>query len=263
MNALLLAIDGLSIVRRVFEASKDQSDLEKRADDAVSTSCRTIRRLLDTLAPSHVLTAFDAGGRTWRHDLYPRYRERRESMPEPLRTRIPNMMARLQAMGVHCVRIPDVEADDVVATVVTRWIEKGYGQAIAATTDKDLHQLTAIGASIYHPFDNELRDAAWVEHKFGVPATLLGDYLALMGDSVDDVPGVPGIGSKKAAELLRRYGSLDGVFAGAGILVDTVGRNLRKGKSDAALSRQLVALKTDVVLGVTWKQLAYVPTSPF
>lgn len=261
MNALFLAIDGLCIVRRVFQAAKDEPDLEKRAEEAVSSSCRTFRRLLDTLAPSHVLTAFDAGGHTWRHDLYPRYRERRESMPEALRTRLPNMMARLQAMGVHSVQIPEVEADDVIATAVTRWLDKGYGQAIVASTDKDLHQLTAIGASIYHPFDNELRDAAWVEQKFGVPAALLGDYLALVGDGADEVPGVPGIGAKKAAELLRRYGSLDGVFAGAGILLDTVGRNLRKGKSDALVSRQLVALKTDAVLGVTWKQLAYDPAT--
>ena len=180
-------------------------------------------------------------------------------MPEQLRARLPDMMVRLQAMGVHSVQIPEVEADDVIATVVTRWFEKGYGQAIVAAMDKGLCQLTAVGASIYHPFDKELRDAAWVEQKFGVPAALLGDYLALVGGSADDVPGVPGIGSKKAAELLRRYGSLAGVFAGAGILVDTVGRNLRKGKSDALLSRQLVALKTDVVLGVTWKQLAYGP----
>ena len=84
MSALLLAIDGLSILRRVFQAAKDQPDLEKRADEAVSSSCRTFRRMLDTLAPSHVLTAFDAGGHTWRHDLYPRYREHREPMPEQL-----------------------------------------------------------------------------------------------------------------------------------------------------------------------------------
>ena len=261
MNALFLAIDGLCIVRRVFQAAKDEPNLDKRAEEAISSSCRTFRRLLDTLAPSHVLTAFDAGGHTWRHDLYPRYRERRESMPEELRARLPNLMARLQDMGVHSVQISEVEADDVIATAVTRWLNKGYGQAVVASTDKDLHQLTAIGASIYHPFDNEQRDAAWVEQKFGVPAALLGDYLALVGDGADEVPGVPGIGAKKAAELLRRYGSLDGVFAGAGILLDTVGRNLRKGKSDALLSRQLVALKTDVVLGVTWKQLAYEPST--
>jgi DNA polymerase-1 len=261
MNALFLAIDGLCIVRRVFQAAKDEPDLDKRAEEAISSSCRTFRRLLDTLAPGHVLTAFDAGGHTWRHGLYPRYRERRESIPEELRARLPDMMARLQDMGVHSVQILEVEADDVIATAVTRWLDKGYGQAVVASTDKDLHQLTAIGASIYHPFDNEQRDAAWVEQKFGVPAALLGDYLALVGDGADEVSGVPGIGAKKAAELLRRYGSLDGVFAGAGILLDTVGRNLRKGKSDALLSRQLVALKTDVVLGVTWKQLAYEPAT--
>jgi DNA polymerase-1 len=263
MNALFLAVDGLSIVRRVFQAAKDEPDLAKRAEDAISSSCRTFRRLLETLAPSHVLTAFDAGGHTWRHDLYPRYREGRQSMPDELRAQLPNMMTRLQEMGVHSVQIPEVEADDVIATAVTRWLDKGYGQAIVATTDKDLHQLTALGAWIYHPFDSELRDAAWVGKKFGVPAALLGDYLALVGDGADDVPGVSGIGAKKAAELLRRYGSLDGVFAGAGILLDTVGRNLRKGKADALVSRQLVALKTDVVLGVTWKQLAYASTNPY
>jgi DNA polymerase-1 len=130
------------------------------------------------------------------------------------------------------------------------------GEAIIASTDKDLHVLIAQGAVVWDHFKNEWHDSIWVQKKFGVRPDQLADLLSLTGDPTDGIPGVTKIGIKTAARLLQAYGTIDGIMAGAGILKNTVGENLRKDAKILALSRQLVALKSDVQLGVTWKMLA-------
>jgi protein Xni len=252
----LLAIDGLNIVRRVYEASPEPDSPEK-ADIALRHALSSFRKLLGAHAPTHVLAAFDAGGSTWRHVLYPRYREQRAPMPSDLRAALPSFHARLADMGLQVLVLPEVEADDVIATGVLRWLAEGRGEAIIASTDKDLHGLIAHGALVWDHFKGEWHDAAWVQKKFGVPPELMTDLLALMGDVTDGVPGVSKIGMKTAAKLLNAYGDLDAVMAGAGILKTPVGERLRAERDILALSRQLVSLKTDVRLGVTWNMLAY------
>jgi len=150
-----------------------------------------------------------------------------------------------------------VEADDAIATCVLRWLAEGRGEAIVASTDKDLHVLIAEGALLWDHFRNEWHDAAWVEEKFGVPPALLADLLALTGDAADGIPGVEKVGVKTAARLLQNYGSIERIMAGAGILKDAMGERLRRDAEQLAVSRQLVALKTDVHLGVTWNRLAF------
>ncbi|MES2296851.1 MAG: 5'-3' exonuclease H3TH domain-containing protein [Pseudomonadota bacterium] len=253
----LLAIDGLNIVRRVYEASPEPDSTEK-AETALRHALSSFRKLLATHEPTHVLAAFDAGGHTWRHALYPRYREQRAPMPAPLREALPQFQARLQDAGLQVLVLPEVEADDVIATAVLRWLAEGRGQAIVASTDKDLHGLIAHGALLWDHFKGEWHDSAWVERKFGVPPERMGDLLALMGDATDGVPGVSKIGMKTAAKLLNAYGDLDAVLAGAGILKTPIGERLRAERDTLAVSRQLVCLKTDVRLGVTWNMLAYV-----
>ena len=252
----LLAIDGLNIVRRVYEASPEP-DSDLKAGIALRHAFSSFRNVLEAHAPTHVLAAFDHGGDTWRHALYPRYREHRDPMPAVLREALPEFQARLQAAGVPVVVAPGVEADDVLATCVMRWLSENRGEAIVATTDKDLHVLIAHGALVWDHFKNEWHDDAWVRNKFGVAPELLHDLLALMGDATDGVPGVSKIGMKTAARLLNAYGSLDAVMAGAGILKTPLGERLRAERDILYLSRQLVELKTDVRLGVTWKMLAY------
>jgi DNA polymerase-1 len=252
----LLAIDGLNILRRVFEANPE-TDLRQKAELATRNTLSSFRRLLSAHAPTHVLPAFDAGGHTWRHALYPAYRANRAPMPSELHDRLPEFFGALQNMGLHVVSVPAVEADDVIATAVLRWLSEGRGDVIVASTDKELHVLIEHGALVWDHFKSEWHDAAWVEEKFGVSPAQLVDYLALTGDATDGVPGVTKIGSKKAAHLLRAYGTLDGVMAGAGILQDALGQKLRREKAQAYLSRELVRLKSDVTLGVTWKTLAF------
>jgi DNA polymerase-1 len=140
---------------------------------------------------------------------------------------------------------------------VLRWLAEGRGEAVVATTDKDLHSLIADGALVWDHFRDEWHDDAWVRERFGVAPGRLHDLLALMGDATDGVPGVSKVGMKTAARLLNSYGDLDAVMAGAGILKTPLGERLRAERDILYLSRQLVALKTDVRLGVTWKMLAY------
>ncbi len=251
----LLAIDGLNIVRRVYEASPEPDSPDK-AEVALRHALSSFRKLLLNHDPSHVLPAFDAGGSTWRHALYARYREQRAPMPAPLREALPAFYERLRELGMCVVVIDGVEADDVIGTAVLRWLGEGRGEAIIASTDKDLHGLIAYGALVWDHFKGEWHDAAWVQKKFGVAPEQMTDLLALMGDVTDGVPGVSKVGMKTAAKLLNAYGDLAAVMAGAGILKTPVGERLRAERDMLALSRQLVALKTDVRLGVTWNMLA-------
>lgn len=252
----LLAIDGLNIVRRVYEASPEPDSHEK-ADIALRHALSSFRKLLATHAPTHVLAAFDAGGATWRHALYPRYREQRAPMPSFLREALPLFHRKLEGEGLHVLALPEVEADDVIGTGVLRWLAESRGEAVIASTDKDLHCLIAHGALVWDHFKTEWHDDAWVRAKFGVAPEQMVDLLALMGDPTDGVPGVSKVGMKTAAKLLNAYGDIDAVMAGAGILKTPIGERLRAERDMLYLSRQLVQLKTDVRLGVTWNMLAY------
>ena len=253
--AKLLAIDGLNIVRRIYEASPEPDSPEK-AESALRFSLSAFHKLLHEHAPSHVVAAFDFGGSTWRHELYERYREQRAPMPSALRESLPGFFAELEKFHIKVLSIPEVEADDVIATVILRWLAEGRGAAIVVSTDKVLHVLIQHGALIWDHFKNEWHDSTWVKAKFGVPPEQLAELLSLMGDATDGIPGVSKVGMKTAARLLQAYGSIEAIMAGAGILKNTVGENLRKDAAILATSQKLVALKSDVQLGVTWKMLA-------
>lgn len=252
----LLAIDGLNIVRRVYEANQVEDSPEK-AEIALRNSYVSFRRLLDTHEPTHVLPAFDHGGPTWRNALYPSYRQHRRPMPAVLRDRLPEFYERLKNLSLYAVCVEGVEADDVIGTAVLHWLREGLGEAIVSSTDFDLHVLIAHGARIWDHFKNEWHDHDWVQARFGVSPEMLTDLLALVGHAGDGVPGVEKIGIKTAARLLNTYKDIEGIMAGAGILLDSTGQRLRAGREKAFLSRDLVRLKTDVRVGVTWKMLRY------
>ncbi|HTH43857.1 MAG TPA: 5'-3' exonuclease H3TH domain-containing protein [Oxalicibacterium sp.] len=254
----LLAIDGLNIVRRLYEAS-DEEDAGLRTDKVLRHASAAFTRLLSSHQPTHALAAFDAGGHTWRHTLHASYRQNRKPMPDELQHALPDLFARLANAGLQVVSVAGVEADDVIATSVLRWLQEARGEAIIVSTDKDLHGLIAHGALVWDHFKNEWHDEAWVQAKFGVPPDLLPDLLALVGDVPDGIPGVSKIGVKTAAKLLQSYGSIDGIMAGAGILKDALGERLRNEREQLKLSRELTALKADVRLGVTWNMLACTP----
>ena len=252
----LLVIDGLSFVRRVYKAIPGD-DTPEKAEATLEKTYSSFRILLEGHAPTHVAAAFDFGGPTWRHEIYPAYKQNREPMPAELKTRLPAFYEILPNLGITSISIEGVEADDVIATVVMKWLGEGRGDAVVATTDKDLHVLIEFGALLWDHFESKWHDREWVINRFGVPPEMLTDFLAIAGDSSDGIPGVDRIGTKKAAALLNAYKNLEGVMAGAGILMDSTGKHLRAGRDLAFMSRELVKLKTDVRLGLTWRSLEY------
>jgi protein Xni len=256
----LLLIDGLNIVRRVYEAIPVPDSPEK-AIGATRSSIASIRRALVQHSPTHVLAAFDHGGPTWRHELYPDYHKSRKPMPEPLSAALPTIRGQIQQLGVPTLRFPGVEADDVLATVYGHWAAKERGTATILSTDKDLAALIAQGAQVYDHFAQRWRDEAWAYGKFGVSTSQLQDLLALAGDSTDDIPGVPGVGVKTAAKWLNTFGSLEELLSRANEVSGKVGEALRANLDQARLARQLVAFKSDLSLGLTWNALRFDPAN--
>lgn len=250
----LLLIDGLNIVRRVYEANPAPDSADK-AQGAVRSSLASFRRALEEHKPTHVLAPFDFGGPTWRHRLYADYRKKRKPMPTELREVLPGLYEKLHEIGVPTLSLPDVEADDVLATAFYKWDVSKRGPVTLLSTDKDLAKLVGDGARVRDHFNLVWRDEEWIVKKFGVPAALLHDLLALMGDSSDDVPGVPECGPKTAAKWLTTYGSFDEVLLHAADISGKVGQNLRDNLELVKLARQLVAFKTDIPLGLTWNAL--------
>lgn len=254
--AHLLLLDGLNILRRCYEANPAPDSAEK-AQAAARSALGSFRRALHEHRPSHALAAFDPGGRYWRHDVWADYRRGRKPMPQELRDELPAFKNELQTqLGLKTLTLDGVEADDVLAAAALRWLERPEpGAVTVVSTDKDLCALIAQGVRVRDHFTPAWRDAAWVERKFGVSPAQLQDCLALTGDAVDAIPGVPGIGPKTAAKLLLAHGTLEGVLAAAEELGGKVGESLRTQAHLARLSRQLVGFKQDIRLGLTWREL--------
>lgn len=251
----LLLFDGLNIARRVYEAIPGP-DSRERAEGAVKSSLGSFRNALNEMDPTHVLAAFDYGGLTWRHRVYAQYRANRKPMAQELRDALPLLYDQLaDRLGVTSVSIPDVEAEDVIAACFARWKSVGKGSAIVMSTDKDLASLMTEGALIRDHATPEWRGAEWSERKFGIPPELILDFLALMGDTVDGVPGLEGVGKVTAAKWLNTYGSLEGVLENAHAIKGKVGERLRDNMEIVRISRQLVSLKTDIQCGVSWNVL--------
>ena len=253
-------MDGLNILRRVYGAIPGDDSREK-AEGAVRSSIGTVKRLLKVHQPTHTVMAFDHGGETFRHRMYPAYHEGRKPMPEPLRDQLPNMVELLQQLGILSLSVPDVEADDVLATISTKYVQSGRGLAVVSTTDKDLAQLISAGVRIYDQFADAFVTEEQLLKKFCVKSDRLGDCLALMSDTVDGIPGVPDVGPVTAGKWLAEYGDLDGVLANAQAIKGVRGQRLRDNLENVILSRKLVTLKTDVVLNLTWNRIVYPPAT--
>jgi DNA polymerase-1 len=257
----LLVIDALNIIRRIHEAIPTPDSAEKVAD-TVKSSLSSFKRALKTHSPTHAVAVFDFGGPTWKHALFDGYQAHRKPMPQHLRDGLLTIKQELHALGLHWIAIEGIEADDAIAAVIEKWCQHSAERAIIISTDKDFLQLLSSQVCVYDHFKSAWRDEAYVLEKFGVKPAQMGDFLALMGDAADGIPGVDKVGSKTAATLLRINGTLDRVLSNADKVAGQVGVNLRKGIEMARLSRQLVSFKTDTALGLTWKMLAQTNAAP-
>lgn len=255
MNTKLLAVDGLGMWRRVYNgvsgANPEQSEAEKAAA-TFTTMQHSFRRALREHEPTHCLFAFDAGGETWRHKLYPPYKAGRQPMSAELQEELGKYKLTLSSEGWAHLEHPGHEADDTLASVAFCALSAGADVVVLAS-DKDVASTAQFGARVYDHFVHEWHDSVWCWKKFGVGLDRLQDWLALVGDAVDGVPGVPGVGVKTATRLLREHGDLEGVLAAATCLKGKVGENLREEADTARLSRQLTALRVDLFpAGLDW-----------
>jgi DNA polymerase-1 len=254
----LLIIDAMNVIRRIHEATL-LPEGEDKVIHTIQSSLASFRRALKTHSPTHAVAVFDHGGKTWKHELYAGYQANRQPMPTGLREGLQTIKQELQSIGLHWIAVEGIEADDAIATLTEKWCQTRADAVIILSTDKDFLQLLNDQVGIYDHFKGVWRDAAYVQSKFGVKPSQMGDLLALMGDAVDGIPGVSKVGAKTAAGLLRINGHLERVISNADKVPGQVGAHLRKGIDMARLSRKLVSFKTDVQLGLTWRMLAQDP----
>jgi DNA polymerase-1 len=242
---LLLLVDGSSYLYRAYHALPDLRNPAGEPTGALYGVLNMLRRLESDHKADYKAVVFDAKGKTFRDDWYPEYKAHRPPMPDDLRAQIEPIHAAIAAAGWPVLCIDGVEADDVIGTLATKAADAGIDTLIS-TGDKDLTQLVGPHVRWYNTMSEEMLDAAGVEAKFGVPPEKIVDYLALVGDTVDGVPGVAKCGPKTAVKWLTQYGSLDEVVANADKISGVVGQNLRDHLGFLPLGRKLVTVVCDL-----------------
>ncbi len=248
MNTLLL-VDGSSYLYRAFHAMPDLRNPRGEPTGAIYGVLNMLRRLHKDYPSALSACVFDARGKTFRDDVYPAYKANRPSMPDELSCQIAPLHEAIAAMGWPLLIVDGVEADDVIGTLA-RDGERAGMKVVISTGDKDIAQLVTPQVTLVNTMTNEHLDEAGVEKKFGVSPGRMVDYLTLMGDAVDNVPGVAKVGPKTAVKWLTQYGTLDNVVAHAGEIGGVVGENLRKALEWLPTGRGLVTIKCDVPLPV-------------
>jgi DNA polymerase-1 len=244
---LLVLVDGSSYLYRAFHALPDLRNAAGEPTGAVYGVLNMLRRLVRDYQADFLGCVFDAKGKTFRDEVYPEYKATRAPMPDDLAAQIEPLLAAIEAMGWPLLVVDGVEADDVIGTLARQAAAEGI-RTIVSTGDKDLAQLVGPDVTLINTMSNETLDVAGVQAKFAVAPERIVDYLALVGDAVDNIPGVDKVGPKTAAKWLAQYGSLAGVLAHAAEIPGVAGENLRRVKDWLPKARELVTVKTDVAL---------------
>ncbi|MFG6449078.1 DNA polymerase I [Roseateles sp. BYS180W] len=246
---ILLLVDGSSFLYRAFHAMPDLRGPANQPTGALRGMINMMRALRSDIGAAHAACVFDAKGPTFRDEWYPEYKAQRAPMPDALREQIEPIHEAMRLLGWPVLVVPGIEADDAIGTLARVAEAAGY-QVVIATGDKDLAQLVSPHTSLINTMDKppSRLDVAGVQEKFGVPPERIVDYLTLMGDVVDNVPGVEKVGPKTAAKWIAQYGSLDGVLAAAQDIKGAVGDNLRKALDWLPTGRRLVTVKCDCEL---------------
>ena len=251
---LLILVDGSSYLYRAFHALPALSSSKGEPTGAIHGVIAMLRRLIKDHQPTYFAVVFDAKGKTFRDALYPQYKANRPPMPEELRAQIEPLHAIIEAMGLPLIIIDEVEADDVIGTLATRARAEGL-TTIVSTGDKDMAQLVNAEVRLVNTMDNTVLDEAGVERRFGIPPAMMTDYLTLIGDKVDNIPGVPMVGPKTAATWLKKYASLESLMAHADEIQGKIGENLRANLAQIPLSKKLVTIACDLSLPLAPREL--------
>ena len=242
-----ILVDGSSYLYRAFHAMPNLMNSKGEYTGAVYGVVNMLRKLLKDYDPEHIAVVFDAKGKTFRDDIYKEYKANRPPMPQELRTQIEVLHKVIDAMGLPMLVIEGVEADDVIGTLASQASEAKMDTLIS-TGDKDMAQLVNEHVTLMDTMKDAYLDREGVIEKFGLPPERIIDYLALMGDKSDNIPGVPSVGPKTAVKWINQYGSLDEVKAHADEIKGKVGDNLRDNLDQLPLSYQLATIKCDVKL---------------
>lgn len=243
----LVLVDGSSYLFRAYFAMPELTTSSGRHTGAIRGVISMIRKLAKDYAGSTIAVVFDAPGKTFRDDMYSEYKANREAMPDDLREQIEPIHQIIRAMGLPLLVVPGVEADDVIGTLAQQATE-AKRDTVVSTGDKDMAQLVTDHVTLVNTMTETAMDRDGVIEKFGVAPEQIIDYLALMGDTVDNIPGVPKVGPKTAAKWLTQFGSLDEIMARADEIKGKVGENLRDSLEQLPLSRALTTIKCDLEL---------------
>lgn len=251
----LILVDGSSYLFRAFHALPPLTNSHGEPTGAMHGVLNMLDKLRKDYDPEHMAVIFDAPGKTFRDDLYTEYKANRPPMPDDLRCQIQPLLDIIRAQGYPLLMVEGVEADDVIGTLAKEYA----GRVIISTGDKDMAQLVDERVHLINTMSNSYSDPAGVLEKFGVLPERIRDYLTLIGDTVDNVPGVDKVGPKTAVKWLQEYGSLDNIMARAAEFKGKIGDNLRAALAHLPLSYELVTIKCDVPLGLEPEGLAFSP----
>ncbi len=255
----LVLVDGSSYLYRAFHALPPLGNSRGEPTGAVLGVLNMLNKLLKEESPGRIAVVFDAPGRTFRDDLFEQYKAHRPPMPDDLRAQIAPLLEAVEALGLPMLRIEGVEADDVIGTLALRAAADG-DTVLISTGDKDMAQLVRPGIGLVNTMSNTRLDRDGVKAKFDVWPEQIVDYLALVGDSSDNIPGITGVGPKTAAKWLGQWGTLDALVAHAGEIGGKVGENLRRELPTLELSRKLATIATGLELPVSPQELT--PRTP-
>jgi DNA polymerase-1 len=251
----LFLIDGSSYIYRAYHAIRGLTTRDGFPTNAVYGFANMLLKVIRDHEPDHLAMVFDAPGPTFRHDQYPEYKATRPPMPDDLKQQLPRIDQVVEAFNIPVLRQPGVEADDIIATLAKRCAGQ-VNKVVIVSSDKDLMQLVGGNVLMLDTMKDKWIGPDEVEEKFGVGPDKLGDVLALMGDSSDNIPGMAGVGPKTAGKLIAQFGSVDKLLAHAGEVKGKVGERLPESADLIKLSRELVTLKGDLEMDTGLKELA-------
>jgi DNA polymerase-1 len=253
-GADLVLVDGSSYLYRAFHALPSLSNSQGEPTGALHGVLSMINKLVREEPAARLGVVFDAPGKTFRDDLYAEYKANRPPMPDELRAQVDPLINAVRAMGLPLLRVEGVEADDVIGTLCRQAAEDGLS-VLVSTGDKDMAQLVNGSITLVNTMTDSLLDRDGVKRKFDVYPEQIIDYLALVGDSSDNIPGVPKVGPKTAAKWLNQYGSADAIIEHADEIAGKVGESLRENIEQLRLSRELATIRLDIDLPVTLDDL--------
>jgi DNA polymerase-1 len=256
MNARrkLVLVDGSGYLYRAFHALPPLANSRGEPTGAVLGVVNMLNKLCKDESPELIAVVFDAPGRTFRDDLFEQYKAQRTPMPDDLRSQLQPLLDCVEAMGLPLLRITGVEADDVIGTLAKQAAAQDM-DVLISTGDKDIAQIVGERITLVNTMTDSRLDRDGVKNKFGVWPEQIMDYLALIGDSIDNIPGIDKVGPKTAAKWLNEYGTLDQLVANAAAIAGKVGENLRAGLQTLELSRKLATIDSNLELNCDLESL--------